>query len=294
MFVEESSNRYFSDTESSQTIDKLMNEKRNIAICSLSSGSCGNSYVVMTGSAALLIDAGISARQINRGLERLGLMADDLSAVFLTHEHADHIKGLRVFMKNAGVSLYATRGTLEGLPEDCAAGADTLRAGSRVTIGDMEISSFPVSHDAAEPVGYSISRGGARISLVIDTGVVTDEMIEVMRSSDILVLEANHDESVLRVGRYPWFLKQRILSETGHLSNEAAATALARALKEDPRRAERGAKRILLAHLSKENNFPEMAETTVLNILEQEGLVPGKDFTINVLPRGEMSPVFEI
>ena len=271
-----------------------MNGKGNMAICSLSSGSCGNSYVLMSRTGALLIDAGISAKQINLGLEKLGLAPDDLEAVLLTHEHEDHIRGLKVFMKNTSACLYATRGTLSGLEDMGDISCRTIRAGDVIEAAGMKIKPFTVSHDAAEPVGYVAEAGSSRLSLVIDTGVITEDILNVMRISDLIVLEANHDESVLRVGRYPWFLKQRILSETGHLSNDAAANAAARSLKERCEGRENVRKRIVLAQVSKENNFPEMAETTVTNVLVEEGLKPGEDFTVNVLPRAEMSPVFEI
>ena len=261
-----------------------------LAICSLASGSSGNSYVIRSENTAVLVDAGISNRQICAGLSRLGLSADDLGGVLVTHEHSDHIKGIATLMKRCGARLYATELTAAQLK----AGPERLRAvepGEVFEIGDIEISCFSVSHDAADPVGYSFRNGGSVITVVTDTGCVSEEIKGFMQAADILVLESNHDENMLRMGRYPWFLKQRILSDRGHLSNEAAAIALAEVLE-----AERGSglkqRIVLLAHLSRENNFPEMALATMENILQEHGFTAGKETRIEVLARNEMSALY--
>ena len=265
----------------------------NLAICSLSSGSSGNSYVIYSDKGALLIDAGISAKQICLGLDKLGIDPRRLDAVLVTHEHSDHIKGLPVLAKKTDACLYATSKTLECIEDKNEFTRHSIEAGDRFTIADMEVRSFAVSHDAADPVGYSVTCCGSCISVVTDTGVVTQDILEIMAKSDILVLESNHDESVLRVGSYPWFLKQRILGDKGHLSNDSAAKAIAGVLREEAKKGCVKKRQLLLAHLSKENNFPEMALMTMENILEEEE-VHAADVKVEVLPRSEISPVYSV
>ena len=269
----------------------------NLAICSLASGSSGNSYVIYSKRGALLIDAGISARRICQSLERLGISPDALNAVLLTHEHSDHTRGLAALAKKTGAVLYASAETLKALGTDLGFDARPIGRADAIEIADMEVRSFAVSHDAVDPMGYSVSSGGSCVSVISDTGIITEEIYEVIKRSNILVLETNHDESILRVGRYPYFLKQRILSDKGHLSNACAARALASALCEEREEGGRNGisrRQVLLAHLSKENNFPEMALTTMENILEAEGFAFGKELTVEVLPRNEISPVYSV
>jgi len=266
----------------------------NLELCSLASGSSGNCYIIRSEKACLLIDAGISARQICKGLEALGCSVQGLDAILVTHEHSDHIKGLSVFSRKTKACLYATAATLVHIGDDVELPRQSLAAGDSFMIGDMKITSFAVSHDAADPVGYSISCSGSTISVVTDTGIVTDPILHCMRASDILVLESNHDENILRVGSYPWFLKQRILGEKGHLSNDSAAKALATVLAEEKNNGSLKKRQILLAHLSKENNFPEMALATMENVLEEKGVAPGNQIKVSVLPRTEISSVYRL
>ena len=267
----------------------------NLAICSLASSSMGNCYLVRTQSTAVLVDAGISARRVKNGLAALGLRLSDLSAILITHEHSDHIKGLQTLTKQCEARVIASRGTLAAL-EGCVKSDACygFKAGDTILIGDMEIKSFSVSHDAADPVGYSFLSEGRQISIVTDTGVITDEICGCMRDADILVLESNHDVSVLRMGRYPWFLKQRILGDHGHLSNEAAAEALAGVLKEEAAQGVLRSRMVLLAHLSEENNFPEMALATMENVLRENGFTAGKETRIAVLDRISQSPLYAV
>jgi Metal-dependent hydrolases of the beta-lactamase superfamily I len=165
----------------------------------------------------------------------------------------------------------------------------TFETGKFFMIGDITVKTFRVSHDAAEPVGYSFSSGGKQISIVTDTGCMSDEIISEIKDADILILEANHDVDMLKVGRYPWFLKQRVLGEEGHLSNTAAGETILRLLSENQKE-----RRILLAHLSRENNFPEMAYQTVKNILEEADYYIGKHLMLNTITRDEVSLIYEI
>jgi len=267
----------------------------NLEICSLASGSSGNCYLVRSESTAVLIDAGISCRQICLGLKELGLGTEDLAGVLITHEHSDHIKGLRVLAERHRVPVFINEATLRQTDADPSKiRAEVFSSGDSFTIGNLNVKSFSVSHDAADPVAYSIEKDGAKISVVTDTGVVTERAREAMRRADVLVLESNHDESVLRMGRYPWFLKQRILSDKGHLSNEAAANALAEILLEEQEEGRISPRTVLLAHLSAENNFPEMALMTMQNILEANGFSVNRDIWIETLPRHGLSAVFTV
>ena len=267
----------------------------NLEICSLASGSSGNCYLIRSENTAVLVDAGISCRQICLGLKDLGLGPADLAGVLITHEHSDHVKGLKVLAERHGVPVFINEATLRATDADPAKIRLRLfRSGDSFRAGDLDVKSYPVSHDAADPVAFSFEKDGAKISIVTDTGVVTGHAKEAMRGADVLVLESNHDESVLLMGRYPWFLKQRILSDIGHLSNEAAAEALSEVLLEEQTAGSAGARTVLLAHLSAENNFPEMALMTMQNILEANGFSVNRDIWIETLPRQGRSPIYSV
>ena len=265
-----------------------------LALCSLASGSSGNCFLIKTEETAVLVDAGISGKQAAERLAALGVRMADISALLITHEHADHIKGLKPMARSSGAKVYASRGTLKGIPfADELADVCLFTPGDAFSIGDIRVRSFSTSHDAAEPCGFSFEAGSRQISIVTDTGCVTDECFKGMLGADILVLESNHDESVLRMGRYPWFLKQRILSDHGHLSNEAAANALLKLLRYEAEGWGRDKSRlVLLAHLSQENNFPEMALATMSNILGAGGFSEGSGLQLKVLSRTEPSPLY--
>ena len=266
----------------------------NLAICSLASGSSGNCYVIRGGDTFVLVDAGISGRQIRERLTAIGLAPSRLSAVLVTHSHSDHVKGLAGLLRATDARVYANPATAAdsgiAVPEERL---QVFETGQSFTVGELQVESFPVSHDTADPVGFSFCRGGKQLSIVTDTGIVTPPVMDQIRSADLLVLESNHDENILRMGRYPWFLKQRILGEKGHLSNEAAARALAAALEEELAAGLIRPRTVLLAHLSQENNFPEMAMATMSNILEERGLLDA-GLKIRILSRTEQSPVYTV
>ena len=264
-----------------------------LALGSLASGSSGNCYLVKTEKTKLLVDAGISGKQIFERLEKYGVK-DLPDAVLITHEHSDHIAGIPALSKK-GVEIISNEKTLSAICEKCSSkigSKRTITTGQRFSVGDIEIESFALSHDAADPCGFSFFSGGACISIITDTGYVTADCYKYMQKSQLLVLESNHDESMLRIGRYPWFLKQRILSNKGHLSNETAANALVDVLKMDRLSGREQMRTVLLAHLSKENNFPEMAVATFNNILEAEGFSAGKDVDLKTLSRTEQSGLY--
>ena len=270
-----------------------------ISICSLSSGSSGNSYLIKSADGAILIDAGISATRIIKGLERAETRKEDVKAVFITHEHSDHVAGIRVLMKrNKEMQVFSSSGTMQMLHQRGYLGAygeiekDRLHVISSedvLEICGLTVRAFPILHDAEEPFGYSVSKDEKNISVVTDTGLFTEDILYNVIESDILVLEANHDTEVLRQGSYPIYLKKRILSEQGHLSNTQAAKALCRMLEL------RNKKRcVLLAHLSDENNNPALAEKTVCTILAQNGYFTGSDLYLGVLLRDKQSFIYNV
>ena len=243
----------------------------------LASGSSGNAALVKHENTAVLIDAGISARRIAQSLARLGLSPAALSAILITHEHDDHIKGIKTLCRQCAAPVYASYGTAQSLA--CAGQAlRPFRAGDGFTVGALRIRSFPTSHDAADSVGYRIDSAGGSVGILTDTGFVTDEASETLQGVEILLLEANYDIETLQSGPYPYFLKERILGRRGHLSNDdAAAFAL--------HSAARGTRDILLAHLSRENNTSVMAEYAVARRLQ----APGMTVRLSVAPRDELS-----
>jgi phosphoribosyl 1,2-cyclic phosphodiesterase len=262
-----------------------------LCFCSFSSGSSGNCYLIKSEHTAVLVDAGISRKKIYEGLERTATPVEQLAALLITHEHSDHTKSIRTLMKKEkSLKAYAKAMTWSQLGcEVCEEQKKIFETGDTFRIGDITVKTFRVSHDAADPVGYTFFSGGKQISIVTDTGCMSEEIIAEIREADILILEANHDVDMLRVGRYPWFLKQRVLGEEGHLSNAAAGETILRLLSECSKE-----RHVLLAHLSKENNFPEMAYQTVKNILEEADYYIGKHINLNTITRDEVSLIYEI
>ena len=228
------------------------------------SGSGGNCCLVRSGADSVIIDAGISARRISTSLTRAGLTAQRLAGILITHEHSDHIKGLSVFLKNTPVTVFAP-GTVAAALRRLVPGAEPyIRAIPReepVSLGCLTVEAFPTSHDVTESVGYRVTGPDGVFALATDTGCVTDAMLRYLPGADIALIEANHDEQMLRYGPYPVQLKRRILSDEGHLSN-AECTWLAAVL------ARSGTRDLVLGHLSRENNVPGLALRTVGRALE--------------------------
>ena len=222
--------------------------------CVYASGSSGNCLLVSSGDTNILIDAGISMRRVNTALAQSGHTMRDIGGVLITHEHSDHISGLKMLIKHYSVPVYAPRtvaNRLRGIMpeiEDCL---HEIPVGESFGIGGMSVSAFHTPHDTDESVGYRVEAQGI-FALATDMGCVTDEILEALSGADTVLIESNHDEQMLRYGPYPVYLKRRILSYNGHLSNENCA-CLARAL------ADCGTERIVLGHLSRENNSPSLA-----------------------------------
>ena len=251
----------------------------------LASGSEGNCLLVSAGGTHLLVDAGISARRICGALQALALSPADISGVLLTHEHTDHICGVATLTKQHRLPLYASCGTAEALCRKSSCVSDVLRVIPRAgafDIGNARITVFPTSHDATESIDFRVDHDGASIGILTDTGVVTPEAEQALQGVGLLVLESNHDVDRLRSGPYPYHLKQRVLGSQGHLSNEDAAAFAARM-------AACGTECIVLAHLSKENNTPQLAYDAVDRALR----AGGAQVRLYVAPRDELSPAYE-
>lgn len=254
---------------------------------SFASGSSGNCYLIKSENTSLILDAGLSSKRICEGLAACGTDPKDVGAILITHEHSDHIKGLQVFAKKAAAAkMLMSVGTgcvlarKSGLP--APERMINIAGGETFLIGDIYVTAIRLSHDADEPLGYTFEKNGRKIAVITDTGYITEEIYDNIKDSDLLVLEANHERNILLMGKYPYPLKHRILSDIGHLSNEAAGLAILRVLR-DP--AKKPDLQVLLAHLSQENNTPSQAMITIKNILEEEGFIEGSHYRMEVAPR---------
>lgn len=263
-------------------------------MCPIASGSSGNSIYIGSERTHLLIDAGISKKRIEEGLKTTGLKGGDIDAILITHEHADHIQGLGVFVRKYPVPIYGTAATLKQIQLNTSLGYIPPELFVEITperdfvLGDINVSSMRISHDAADPVAYSFSKGDKRMAVATDMGQYDDYVVEHLKDMDVLLLEANHDIRMLQVGPYPYQLKQRILSERGHLSNETAGRLLSDIACDRLRT-------IILGHLSKENNLPELAyETVRLEIEAGDNEYHANDFEMIVAKRSEPTCIVEL
>ena len=263
-------------------------------LCSIASGSSGNCIYVGTDTTHVLVDVGISRKRTEEGLKSLGICPGELDAIFVTHEHSDHISGLGVFSRKYNVPIYATTRTVDAIKGARSLGEidgelfQTVKADERFTIKDMTVNPMRISHDAADPVAYRFSYGRQKIGVVTDLGTYNDYTVECLKGMDALLLEANHDVNMLQVGPYPYPLKQRILGDRGHLSNENSGRLLSRLLHDK-------LQYIVLGHLSKENNMPELAyETVKLEITQSDNCYKAGEFPIQVAKRSEVSRLIEI
>ncbi len=258
---------------------------------SFASGSSGNCIYIGSDETHILIDAGISCKRILESLSQVGLSPEDISAVVITHEHNDHIKGLDVLARKLNLPLYATEGTIKKLretdfPEDYPPELfKPVSPDVYFSIGDLELLPFSVSHDAADPVGYRVRNGKKQVGIATDMGVFSQYTIDHLQGLNAVLLEANHDINMLLTGRYPYYLKMRILSDRGHLSNENAGQ-LINAVLNDSMQA------IMLGHLSKENNYEALAyEAVRLEIEQGDGPYRADDFPIMIAHRDTMSEI---
>jgi len=259
-------------------------------VCTLASSSSGNCTVVSHGDTHILIDAGISLRRIREGLHRIGLTPDELACVLITHEHTDHVNGLQMLVKYHMIPVFTSYGAGNGICDiipEAEPFINCFETGSEFRLDGITVRSFSTPHDASGSVGYTLQAGGAKLVYVTDLGCVTDEVMFASRGADIAVIEANHDRDMLKKGPYPPFLKKRILSEHGHLANSDSGSFAVKL-------ASAGARYILLAHLSKENNTPALARRTVADALIGDGFTEGKNVELDVAPPDTMSRMYTI
>ena len=279
---------------SEAALDTARGARRNCAsmfhVTILGSGSAGNCALVESATARVLLDGGLSAKQMRERLALCGVNPIEIDAILLTHEHSDHAGGIEVWCKQFGTPVYANSLTAEALRRASSESKTDWRVfttGADFQIKDIAVQTFSVPHDAMDPVGFMLHHGGESLGLLTDLGFATKLACERVRHAHTLLIEANHDEKLLQLDtRRPWSTKQRIMSRHGHLSNAAAATVLAEMLGGNLRRA-------VLGHLSRDCNSPELAANTVRERIASAGAAPGS-VEVFVATQREVSPRFTV
>jgi phosphoribosyl 1,2-cyclic phosphodiesterase len=256
---------------------------KHIGVSVLASGSKGNSIYIDGPEGALIVDAGLSAREIMRRLALVGASPDHISGILVTHDHSDHLRGVRVLAKRLDLPVYGTEPTLKavGLPD--GARRRVITSGEDFSVAGFTVKPFSLPHDAADPVGYLLMKGSLRIGIATDLGCVTQLVKRRLAECDMLVLESNYDDHMLLEGPYPWFLKQRIRSRNGHLSNEVSSRVLSELLHP-------GLQSVILAHLSEVNNCPDRA----LGEARGAAGVRGNGLDLTAAGMAEPTPIFYI
>ena len=261
---------------------------------SFGSGSSGNCYLLYTDTDALIIDAGVGIRTLKKHVRDYGLSLSKVRHVLITHDHADHIKCVGSMSHELQVPIYATKTVHSGIDRNYCVARKVdaslrryVEPGVAQQLGEFTVTAFTVPHDSSDNVGYFVETADTNFCLMTDVGTVTDEMKGFISQARNLVIEANHDEEMVMSGPYPQFLKSRILSGTGHLSNRNSAIAVAENMSEELRY-------VWLCHLSEENNHPELARKTVEAVLRGYGIVAGADFKLEVLKRNTATGPFDL
>ena len=253
----------------------------------LGSGSRGNATFVATGKVRLLIDCGLGPRTLRERMRAIGEDPDHLDAVLATHEHTDHIGGLQGLLKEQSIEAYMSCGTIDRSQADAfemnGSAIVPVVQGRSYPIGDVVVEVFAVPHDAEEPVAYSIRHNGIKVTQLTDLGWIPDHVSDSLKGTDVLILESNHDLDMLRMGPYPWSLKERLMGRRGHLSNAAVARFLGGAW--DGR-----ARHIVLAHLSSKNNHPELAREVALHALRERG----SETRLSLASQDAPGPILEV
>jgi len=262
--------------------------------CNIASGSSGNCTYIGDENTHLCVDAGLSGKRIEAGLNEIGLTTSDVTGILVTHEHTDHINGLSVIARRFGIPVYATRGTIEAIKRmpkfsnipDCL--YHVIEADKPFTLGDFNIRPIRISHDAAEPVAFRFDNNGKSIGVMTDLGKYDDYIIENMKDCSTVMIEANHDVNMLQAGPYPYPLKRRILSDRGHLSNDACGRLLVELLGQK-------LENIILGHLSHENNLAELAyETVRLEVTMSDAGYRFSDFKVLIGKRDERTELLTV
>lgn len=261
---------------------------------SIASGSSGNCIYIGSDNTHILIDAGVSRKKITEGLKMADLSMSDISAIFVTHEHIDHTKGIGVISRKDHTKVYSTQGTIDGIFETTSLGSmepelfTPILPDCDIQINDLNIHSFSVSHDANDPVAYTVTCGNSKAGVITDLGYFNDYIVDNLKDCQSMLVEANHDVNLLQVGSYPYYLKQRILGKKGHLSNESSGQLINCLLNDD-------VKNIMLGHLSLENNYDKLAyETVRLEIDSSDNNYKSNDFNIEVAKRSEPTRIIQL
>ena len=261
---------------------------------SFGSGSSGNSYYLYTETDSILIDVGVGIRSLKKHFHNYGLRFEDVHHIFITHDHADHVKSVGSLSTDYHLPVYATRKIHVGIERNYCVRkkiapnhVHVIEKGVPLNVGEFKVTPFGVPHDSTDNVGYFVECEGVTFCLITDVGHITEEMHDFIGRSNYLVIEANHSEEMLLQGHYPQYLKDRILGPNGHLSNVACGHALADY-------ASPALRHVWLCHLSEENNHPELARKTVEQILRSKGIVAGKDFELEVLRRKTPSEIYKL
>lgn len=258
--------------------------------CSLFSGSTGNSLLIETDNSKILIDAGESAKKIVSALSLLNVDITDINAILVTHEHSDHVKSLGTLSKKYNIPVYATQNTWNAMPEQkekiLQENQNTFIVNKDFEVNDLSFTPFHIPHDAADPCGFNISHKNNKISIATDLGHITPEIMNNLEKSSFILLESNYDPNILKYSKYPFYLKQRIAGPEGHLSNNTSGEIISNLMKT-------GLNSVMLGHLSKENNFPELAYKTVVEkIIDNHH--DESDIRINVAKRDGPSSIINI
>lgn len=263
----------------------------SIRFCSLSSGSSGNCQYIETDKARIIVDGGFSGKRMEALLSSIGVSPTSLDGILVTHEHIDHVKGVGVFSRRYDLPIYANANTWLGMEKTIGKikeeNIKVFTSEEYFNIKDIITQPINTFHDALEPVGYIFHINKVKISIITDTGIVNDNMKEKIKGSNLYLMESNHDVTMLKEGSYPWPLKQRILSTRGHLSNHDAGRILSDVISGD-------GEIILLGHLSQDNNLPELAYTTVKDLILEQGIDANKDITLELTYRDKVTKVFNL
>lgn len=268
-----------------------INESDDLKISVLASGSSGNATYIESSKTKLLLDGGLSGKKIAELMSQINRDPNDLDAIIVSHEHSDHIKGVGVMSRRYDLDIYANDKTWQAMGSKIG----KIKTEHKFlfdktklkTIGDIDILSFGVSHDAIDPQFYAFQKNNKQFVVLTDTGYVSDRMRSALKNADAYLMESNHDVSMLRMGHYPWSLKQRILSDKGHLSNDDGALALVDLVGSKT-------KRVYLGHLSKENNMKEIARDTFKEILQKKDMRVGEDFFLYDTDPEEAQKLFRL
>jgi phosphoribosyl 1,2-cyclic phosphodiesterase len=258
--------------------------------CSLYSGSSGNSIFISSKETRILIDAGLPGKTIEKALQEIGEEPQNIDGIFITHEHSDHVKGVGVLSRKHNIPIYANSKTWVEMTKTIGSIKDhniKVIETDCINIKDMDIIRYNIPHDAAAPSGYAVYSEGKKACVATDLGTFTDEVKKNIIDADIILLESNHDTEMLKFGPYPYVLKRRILSDVGHLSNEACGRAITEIVNSK-------VKRVILGHLSNTNNYPELAYQTVLNILNDNKVDLKNEIFLSMADRNKPSSYVEL